>query len=294
MNRLEKQRFWFIGSVLIGIACLQLLFRLTHINALLPFAGSEAISLLFLDLLFVAYLPLWPAYLRVENQVEDLKRKTIACLLQTVGLFLPIIYVVFMAMALVSGSRLWPVEFCLIAVSIVWFAFKAIPQLRRLPHRLRPYAKCILAAISAIFLIIASHLFYWGYPTTSNFGLHVNAFEQVVKLVEQEQVQLEPFTRQLDPQEKQFSVSLPRRYQYLSPCGTVLTQESSGAKTVAFCQSGTLDGNSSFLYRSDNQDVSITPEEHQRLQETSPDSSGPWYLSRTKLRDHWFWVEAWS
>lgn len=294
MNRVEKQRFWLVWTILISIGCFQLLFRLTHINALLPFPGSESISLLLLDLLFVAFLPLWPAYLRVENQVQDLRRQTIISLLQTAGAFLPISYLVLMAMALVRGSQLWSVEVCVMTVALIWFGFKAIPQLRRLPYELRPYARPILAANSTIFFIIGSHLLYWGYPSTDNFGLHVNSFEQIVALVEQERIQLEPFPRQLAEEGKQFFVSLPRRYQYLSPCGTVFTQETAGARTLTFCQSGSPDATSSFLYRSDKQDVSVTPDEYQRLKEASPNLSGPWYLSRTKLRDHWFWeVEAW-
>lgn len=293
MNKLEQQRFHVIWAGLIGIGCLQLLFRLTHINALL-FVGSEFISLLVLDLLFAAYLSIWPAYLQIENQVQDLRRKTIMSLLQTTGLFLLILHLVYIGMALVRGSRLWPLEFCILAITLIWFAFKAIPQLRRLPCRLRPYAWRILATISAIFFILGSHLFYWGYPSINNFGLHVKAFEHVVKIVEQEKIQLDPLRRRSEHEEQKFRVNLPRRHQYLSPCGTVLTQEISGAKTLAFCQFGTSDGESSILYRSDNQDISITPDEHQRLQQASPDSLDPWYLSRTKLQDHWFWVEAWS
>ena len=277
---LERQRFRLIWAVLISIGCVQFLFRLTHMNALLPITGSEFISLLLLDVLFVAFLPLWPAYLRVENQVHDLRRKTITSLIQTLGLFLLITYFVSIAMAFVRGSRLWPIEFCTMAIALVRFGLKANSQVRSLPHLVKPYAWRILATISFIFFMIGSHLLYWGYPSTANFSLYANSFEQIVKLVEQEQLQLEPLSRRSESQDKQFFVNLPRRYQYLSPCGTFLAQENLGTRTLNFCQIGGLDGDSSFLYRSDKQDVSITP--------------GPWYRSRIKLQDHWFWqVEAW-
>lgn len=295
LDVLEKQRFRLIWAVLIGIGCVQLLFRLTHINAFLPIAGSEFVSLLLLDLLFVAFLSVWPAYLRVENQVQDLRRKTIANLVQTTVLVLAITSVVTIAMALVKGSRLWPTEVCVMAIALMWFGSRASSQFRSLPHSVQPYAWRILATNGTIFFMIGSHLLYWGYPSTANFGLHVNSFEQIVKLVEQEQVQLEPLTKQSAHQSHQFLVKLPRRYQYLSPCGTVLTQEKSGATMLDFCQFGGLDGDSSFLYRSDKQDVSITPEEYQRLQEASSGLPGPWYRSRTKLQEQWFWeVEEWK
>nr|WP_290224730.1 hypothetical protein [Trichocoleus desertorum] len=295
LDALEKQRFRLIWTVLLSMGCTQLLFRLTHINALLPIAGSEFVSLLLLDLLFVAFLSVWPAYLRVENQGQDLRRKTIANLIQSTSLVLAITFVVTMTMALVKGSRLWPTEVCVMAIALMWFGSQAVSQFRSLPHAVQPYAWRILATISTIFFIIGSHLLYWGYPSTANFGLHVNSFEQIVKLVEQEQVQLEPLTKQSIHQGHQFLVKLSRRYQYLSPCGTVLTQENSGVRMLDFCQFGGLDGDSSFLYRSDKQDISITPEEYQRLQEASSDLPGPWYRSRTKLQDHWFWeVEEWK
>lgn len=291
---LERQRFRLIWAVLIGIGCIQFLFRLTRINALLPITGSEFVSLVLLDVLFVAFLPLWPAYLRVENQAHDLRRKTIASLIQTLGLFLLLTYFVATAMAFVRGSNLWTVEFCTMAIALAWFGLKAGSQVRSLPHLVKPYAWRIVATISLIFYMIGSHLLYWGYPSTANFSLHANSFEKIVKLVEQEQLKLAPRTRRSAGQDKQFLVNLPRRYQYLSPCGTILTQEDFETRTLAFCQIGGLDGDSSFLYRSDNQDVSITPDEYQRLHNASSNQTGPLYRSRVKLQDHWFWqVESW-
>ncbi|MEH2460367.1 hypothetical protein [Nostoc sp.] len=51
------------------------------------------------------------------------------------------------------------------------------------------------------------------------------------------------------------------------------------------------DGGADIVYRSDNQDISITPEQYQQLRDKSTTYAEPYFKKVIKIQDHWFWQE---
>ncbi|MCL1473655.1 hypothetical protein LAY57_23760 [Argonema antarcticum A004/B2] len=111
-------------------------------------------------------------------------------------------------------------------------------------------------------------------PTLETFNTHSKAFEEVVAIVKSGEIKTPP--GQVVSQ-----VILPCQYRYLVGCPNrkISITKQANTNIIFFCSDLAAWGNKNtgFVYRSDNEDISV------KSSEKSP------YLEVRKLQDNWFW-----
>jgi len=277
-----RRRFFILLGVLATIVLLQIIFRVTQCNILTPLLGGRFTSFLVLDAISLSTISWGPTYLR-----EGITRANWQFYIQY--LIIPAIQV-FCLLALIVGflsftsiSRLRAVESVLVPFAtgqgILWLLNKEKSWLQDISTTIQFVRSGWFLSSFSVLIILAVAIYGFTYPGFRTFSLHRSHYETVVAQIKVGK--LGPKSNNVPyPKEEFLNITLPCRYEYLSPCGTRVRQ-GDNELTIRFCLYGSWDGSTEFVYQSDDQDLT-------RQQLTKIPG-----LSRSvkKLEAHWFYWE---